>query len=79
MSNREYDKYLEAEYLHNEYACCDCGFRRGYENHPGIRCSVTGRCGQGGNDWPCPNHEHLVPEKLKKRILQPSYVKEKDV
>ena len=56
MGNRAYDKYLEAEYLREEYSCCECGYRRGLGHHPKIQCPTTKRCGTCGNDWPCPEH-----------------------
>ena len=75
MSNRTLDRYMEQEYLRDEYSCCECGYRRGFGNHPGIRCPVTGRCGQCGNDWPCEDHTAEVPEHLRKKVDRPGYVR----
>ena len=75
MSNRGYDKYLYLEHLRNEYSCCECGYRKGMDHHPGIRCPTTGRCGSCGSDWPCEDHSGFVPTKLKIKVNRPSYVR----
>ena len=73
--SRTYDLWMETDYLNKEFGCCDCGYRRGEAGHPGIRCPATGRCGECGNDWPCEDHAKDVPERLKKKINQKSYVR----
>jgi len=70
MSNRAHDKLMEQEYYHNEYSCCDCGYKRGCGHHPLIRCTLTGRCGECGNKWPCEDHIDLVPEEKRKWLLE---------
>lgn len=56
MSNRQVDAYLAHEHYVGEVACCECGFHRGGQHHPKIRCPKSGRCGDCGNDWPCAEH-----------------------
>ncbi len=75
MSNKTYDRLLERQYYHEEYCCCDCGFVRGCGHHPLIRCPITGRCGECGNDWPCEDHAHLLSEEQQKKANRPSYLK----
>jgi hypothetical protein len=60
MSCRALDRYLEEEQHRDLCACCECGYMRGSGHHPRIRCPVTGRCGDCGNDWPCPDHMNLA-------------------
>lgn len=69
------DRIMERQYLREEYCCCDCGYYRNFGHHKGIRCPVTGRCGQCGSDWPCPDHADMVPSHLVKKVNRPSYVK----
>lgn len=73
--SKSYDDYECREYLRKEYCCCDCGYMRNLAHHPAIRCPVTGRCGQCGNDWPCEEHKNMVPEKFKNKVDKNSYVK----
>ena len=69
-----YDKELLKDY-YKEFCCCDCGYRKGEQAHPLIRCPKTGRCGICGDDWPCSEHSScLTPEGLKK-ASRASYVK----
>ena len=75
MSNRTYDNYLYKEYVRGEYSCCECGYLRNENHHPGIRCPKTGRCGSCGNDWPCEDHVVFLDEKTLKRVSRTSYVK----
>ena len=67
MSNRAVDAYLHAEFMREEFACCECGYRRGEDHHPGIRCPSTGRCGSCGCDWPCADHP-VPPGKRPARL-----------
>lgn len=62
VSNRALDRYLSHENYVGEIACCECGFHRNGKAHPGIKCPRTGRCGECGNDWPCP--DHAPPEEV---------------
>lgn len=66
MSCRAYDNYLHQQFLRDEYACSECGYRRGEGHHPKIRCPKTGFCGECGGEWPCEDHIHMVRSKEKK-------------
>jgi hypothetical protein len=78
MSNRTLDRHMERDYLREEYSCCECGYRRGCEHHPGIRCPRTGRCGTCGEDWPCEEHKGDVPERLWRKVGRPSYMRREE-
>jgi len=62
VSNRAYDAALYHEYLMSEIACCECGYHRNGAHHPKVKCPKTGRCGDCGNNWPCP--DHITPKEL---------------
>lgn len=58
--SQEYNRYLAREQA-RDLGCAECGYHRMGAHHPKIRCPRTGRCGDCGNDWPCP--EHAPPTK----------------
>lgn len=70
MSNRTLDAALSHQQYVEQTACCECGFHRNGTHHANIRCSKTGRCGDCGNDWPCPDHPpRFLPGTL--RVIHP--------
>lgn len=68
MSNRTYDRYLERQNHREECCCCECGYHRNGAHHPKIQCPKTGRCGDCGNDWPCPDHAPAHTEAVQKLL-----------
>jgi len=75
MGNKAYDKYLVQEWLDDSYSCTECGYRRGMGHHKGIRCPISGRCGNCGNVWPCEDCIDMVPKTMLKKVNRDSYVK----